>query len=225
MRKCILPFAMLMFIVAGCKKEPPVNPVAPAKTQATTTTVPATTRAATSGSAVPKTFIELVKRNYPNFATTQPLDTPLDRKDAARIVLRDPIYLDHSQHLWITRADADATEAVLARAGKETDHLIRDRPAYVHWRYEPPARRQPGRSTPVLVCPVAGGNQFEIIEERRRTMMAGLRSGYRWSDAFSWGDSIVVGNSTGASVFERTAKGWIEHFNVRRTAARLVPST
>ena len=210
MRKCSVAVVMGFLVIAGCKRVPAVAPV---KTQATPPTMPATTKGAiaTSRPVTPKTFIELVKRSYPNLSATQPLDTPLDRKDAARILLRDPIYLDHSQHLWITRPDADPTETVLLRAGTETDHLIRERPAYVHWRYEPPGRRQPGRSTPVLVCPVAGGNQFEMIEERRRTLMTGLRGGYRWSDAFSWGDNFVVGNSTGASVFERTPTGWIEH--------------
>src|SRR6185437_11495092 len=175
--------ALTLLLVGGCKRAPVVNPVT-AKTQATTTTAPATTRSSTTGPSAPKTFIDLVKRNYPDFPATQPLEISLDRKDAARIVLRDPIYLDAAQHLWITRPDADATDAVLLRVGTETDHLIRERPAYVHWRYEPAKGRQPGRSIPVLVCPTGGGDDFELVETGRRISMKAQRGRYRWRDAF-----------------------------------------
>jgi hypothetical protein len=202
---------MFMYGGMACKRKAVVSGPATdsAKRQATTTTAPASRPATTQAS--PRTFVELVKKNYPECPATQPLDTPLDRHDAARIILRDPIYLDRSQHLWITRADAEAVETVLARSGKETEHFVRERPAYVHWRYEPGVKRQPGRSTAVLVCPIAGGDRVEFIEEGRRVVVAGQRSGYRWEEAFSWDDNIVVGNSTGASVFARTDSAWTEN--------------
>ena len=155
--------------------------------------------------------MELVKRLYPDSPATQPLDTPVDRKDAARIILRDPIHLDRFQHLWITRADAEPTEAVLARAGNESEHFVREKPEYVHWRYEPGVGKKPGRSMPVLVCPGMADRSIEFVEEHRREKIGGKRTGYRWSHAYSWNDSIVVGHSTGASVFTRTDAGWSEN--------------
>ena len=142
--------------------------------------------------------------------TTQPLDTPLDRKDAARIIVRDPIYLDRSLQLWITRPDADATSIVLKRSASENEHFTRERPSYVHWRYEPPTRRLPGKSTAVLISAAGDGKSIDFIEETRRTTVTAIRTRYLWTDAFSWNECVVVANDAGASVFERTDQGWTE---------------
>jgi hypothetical protein len=201
----------------GCRKEaaPQPTPPAPAtRSAATSTTAPATTRAASTEPLPPRSFAQLVKLAYPESAATQPLDYPLDRKDGARVVLREPILLDRlTGNLWITRPDAEPAEIVLARAGKETEHFVRDRPAYVHWRYEPPTdRKHPGRSVAVLVCPVEGDREsIEFVEYNRRTRLTGERAGYHWEDAFSRDDEIVVASSTGASVFTRTETGWTEN--------------
>jgi hypothetical protein len=200
----------------GCKEKPAPQPTPPAQATrpATTATVPATTRAASTEPAPPRTIAQLVKLAYPESAATQPLDYPLDRKDCARVVLREPILLDRiTANLWITRADAEPPEVVLARAGKETEHFVRERPAYVHWRYEPPTdRKHPGRSVAVLVCPAEGdGKTIEFVEYNRRTKVTGQRTGYHWEDAFSREDEIVVAHSSGASVFTRTEAGWGEN--------------
>src|SRR5690349_6072744 len=207
---------LLAALAPGCKEKPAPQPTPPAAAThpATTATAPATTRAASTEPAPPRTFAQLVKLTYPDSAATQPLDYPLDRKDCARVVLRDPILLDRiTANLWITRADAEPAEVVLARAGKETEHFVRERPVYVHWRYEPPTdRKHPGRSVAVLVCPREGdGKTIEFVEYNRRTKVAGQRRGYHWEDAFSRDDEIIVANSTGASVFTRTETGWTEN--------------
>ena len=56
----------------------------------------------------------------------------------------------------------------MARAAKESEHFVREKPAYVHWRYEPPVGRKPGKSTAVLVCPAPSGNGLDFFEENRR---------------------------------------------------------
>src|SRR5207302_1851757 len=130
--------------------------------------------------SAPRTFVDLVRAVYPNCPATQPLDAPLDRKDGARLVLRDPIYLDRMQNLWITRPDAEPTEAVLSRVATDTEHLVRERPAYAHWRFQPGTKRRAGHSTVVLVCPKDGTNQIEFVEETRRTTLNGQRGKYNW---------------------------------------------
>ena len=213
----LIAFMLAGAIVAACKEPPPV---VSAPTTVPTTMPMANPKAATAPvtrpviavtqPVAPRTFVELVKRIYPDCPATQPLDTPVDRKDAARIILRDPIHLDRFQHLWVTRSDADPTNAVLARAGSESEHFLREKPVYVHWRYEPGVGKKPGRSMAVLVCPPAGEADIEFVEEGRRTKIKTPRPAYQWSNAYSWNDNIVVGHSTGASVFTRTPEGWTE---------------
>src|SRR5437016_5888437 len=104
-------------VCQGCNDKPTPPPRSPPTKPATTTTTPATTRAASTEPRPPRTFVDLVRLIYPTCSATQPLDYTLDRKDGARLILKDPVYLDrYMSNLWITRADAEPTEAVLARA-------------------------------------------------------------------------------------------------------------
>ena len=207
-----LALAIGVMIVFSCKKNTDVV-IAPTTKPTSRSAKPqaATTRSIVATKPVaPRTFLELVKRVYPDSPATQPLDAPVDRKDAARLILHDPIHLDRFQHLWITRPDADATAAVLLKTGTDSVHFVRDKPEYVHWRYAPGVGKKPGRSTAVLVCAVAGEEMIEFVEEGRLTRLKAQRQTYRWSNAYSWNDSIVVGHSAGASVFLRTNEGWTE---------------
>lgn len=206
----ITSVSLIVGLVTGCKKEVVTPATMPAKLPTPATTTGPATRTAATLPAVPRTFVELVRRAYPDYPATQPLETALDRRDAARIILRDPIYLDRALHLWITRADADPIEAVLARVGKESEHLVREKPVYAHWRYVAGEKRKPGHSTAVLVCE-GEGRTIEFVEEGRRTSLAGKGATYRWEDAFSWEENIVVGSAGGASVFVRTEGGWEEN--------------
>ena len=213
----LIAFTIAGAIVFACKEPPPVvsapttvpTTMPTAKPKAATAPV---TRPATSATqpVAPRTFVDLVRRTYPDCPATQPLDTPVDRKDAARIVLHDPIYLDRFQHLWVTRSDADATEIMLARSGDESEHFVRERPEYVHWRYEPGVGKKPGRSTAVLVFPIPDRHEIELVEAGRRSKLSLKGTGYQWNNAYSWNKNIVVGNATGASIFARTSSGWTE---------------
>ncbi len=197
----------LALLGLACKPKPAPAPLPP-PSATTTTTAPATTQAVATKPGPPRSYMELVKLAYPDSPATQPLDTPLDRKDAARIVLREPIYLDRLQNLWITRPDAEPAQAVLGRAEKETEHLVRQTPLFVHWRYDPGDKRNAAKTTAVMVCPGVDG--LEFVEERRRVTVPAKSTRYNWADAFSWNDNVVVGHATGASVFVRSDSGWEE---------------
>ena len=88
--------------------------VKPATTEATqvaaTSTAPATTQAAVI--PPPRTLLDLIHRHQPGYAATQPLafGDPLGFHECGHFILREPVYLDAANQLWITRPDADDTE-------------------------------------------------------------------------------------------------------------------
>jgi hypothetical protein len=206
---------VLLFLAAvvdlGCKEKPAPLPAPPPATRpATTTTTSAPSTRASTQPAEPRTFVDLVKRYYPDCPATQPLDSPLDRGQGARVRVPDPIYLDRLQNLWITRADAEPTEKVLSKVATQTEHLLHEKPVYAHWRYEDGTKRKEGHSTVTLVCPAADGKTIEFIEESGRAKLTAKSTDYYWPDAFTWNQKIVVGHATGASVFIHGDSGWEE---------------
>src|SRR5439155_13821302 len=78
-------------------------------------------------------YVQIIRDHYPKFPATQPMDSPVDLKDAGHYLLPEPIYLCPRGDLWITRADAPPTPDVLAKADKEQIHLTRERVRYVQW--------------------------------------------------------------------------------------------
>jgi hypothetical protein len=79
-------------------------------------------------------LLDIVRASDPKYPTTQPLDTPLDLRYAARIVLNDPVHLDNQGNLWITRADAPANFNFLkASASPTATHVVRDEVVFVQW--------------------------------------------------------------------------------------------
>jgi hypothetical protein len=80
----------------------------------------------------------------------------------------------------------------------------------VHWMQQAGKAKQPERTIAVLVGDAGKGDGIEFVDESGRQSLKGSGTGYRWSDAFSWGQMIVVGHDTGASVFSRSGKGWVE---------------
>src|SRR5690349_1429107 len=93
-----LLFACAALLIA-CDREPVAKP----------TTAPAATQAATAPATKPfvaRSYIDLIRKNFPKIATTQPLGVPVDLDDAAHFVLAAPIYLCPRGDLWITSAAA-----------------------------------------------------------------------------------------------------------------------
>ena len=177
------------------------------KDNATATAPPSTTTPATRAAAGPvspppapevppaaRSFMDVVLANHPALPTTRPLALPLDPTRAAHLVIRDPLYLSEQRELWVTRADAEPTEAVLRKASEESDHVVRERVLYVHW-----LPQEDGKWLPSLVVPAAGGAAELVSVTGRRPLGSGRD--YRWDRARSWNERLVVPTSTGVSVF------------------------
>lgn len=167
-------------------------PVAQLPTTAPASTLPAT-QPATAPAPRPVDYMDVVRLHNPNLPATQPLIVPLQLPEAARLVIPDPVHLDPLGELWITRADAPSTLNVLKTAHERSTHVLRELVVFVH--------RWPDDSgvwQPHLVCKRTDG-RYEIVTQRARTELPAAHD-YRWSDAFSWNDVIVVPTERGISV-------------------------
>ncbi|MBC8105789.1 MAG: hypothetical protein H7Z14_04295, partial [Anaerolineae bacterium] len=72
--------------------------------------------------AAPASYMNLVRVAHPNFPTTQPLEIPLGSLgDAARLVFNDPVHLDTTGQLWITRSDGPSVASLLQQAWSRTE--------------------------------------------------------------------------------------------------------
>jgi hypothetical protein len=166
-------------------------------TRATTGPAAATTRAA-EAKKPPRTFVDVVLATAPAFPTTQPIDERLEYRDSAAVVVEDPVYLCPRGDLWITRADADVTAAVLKRAKDEQVHVLRDRVSFVHWRVG-----KGGDVQPHVVVPADGGG-FGLMFPKGHVTPLPDRP-YAFSRAFAWNDRIVVPTAHGVSVLTLNA--------------------
>lgn len=173
------------------RPDPPTVSVVPS-TQPTT--APAT-QAAPPAPAAPRTYMDVILSNYPDFPTTQPLVIPLNMQEAARLILNDLIYICADRgDLWITRADAEPAEAIIVHAHQEQTHLLRDEVVHVHWRVD-----EKGTWNPLLICRREDGAYDAVDAASRRPLPA--KQSYHWERAMSWNDRIVVPTDTGISIF------------------------
>lgn len=150
-------------------------------------------------------YIDVVRSNNPAIPATQPLALPVDLSDAAHIILRDPVYLDGAGHLWITRTDAKPTDETLRHSMDASEHLIPDRPLFVHWWLN----ESGDWAAAVVTQNPAGG--YDIILSLDRKHFFSDRH-YFWDRAFSWDGKIVVPADLGISVFELNPQV-TEHFH------------
>ncbi|MCY2952157.1 MAG: hypothetical protein NTU53_09300 [Planctomycetota bacterium] len=142
----------------------------------------------------PRSYMELVRRVYRSYPTTQPLEEPVGLEYAGHFAFREAVYLDNTGRLWITRADAGATETVLGGAGEQQVILTREQPVYVHW-----VSGEKGEAA-YLVCRRASGEGYELVSGKQRQVMGG-NAKYEWGLARSWEDKIVVPTEAGVTVF------------------------
>lgn len=148
-----------------------------------------TTAPATPAPPPPKNYVDLIRRRYPTLAATQPLAEPLDLREAAHLVIDEPVCLDSAGRLWITHPGAPRAEDVLEHLVDNEVQLTRDRVLFAH----------SGASGPSLVCRAASG-ECDLVDTGGRKSM-GRVGDYRWHEAMSWGGKIVVPTTRGASVF------------------------
>jgi len=169
----------------------------PAPPQATLPATQPATQPATSPATAPvppaTTWIEVVRRNDGSIATTQPLKYPVDLRDAARLIIRDPVYLCPRGDLWITRDDAAPTPVVLKAANNEQVHVVRDRVMFVHWA------TAGGAMAPTLI--IQDGRKLLRVDFNGRKPLSFDRA-FDWSRAFSWFGRIAVPSNQGASIID-----------------------
>ena len=147
------------------------------------------------------TYVDVLRAAFPSLPTTQPLAFPLELNQAARLVMKDPIFLSKSSgDLWITRPAAPPTAQVLKQAvdpaaSDAQAHVLRERVAFVDW-----LTSQSGSSIPYLICDNPEGS-FELVSAEGRKPLPNRRE-YLWDRAFPWDDKVVVPSRTGISVFQ-----------------------
>ena len=67
-------------------------------------------------------YMDAVRSANPAVATTQTLGVPVELPDAAHVVIRDPLFVDHqSGVLWITRPDGHPIADLLAHPPEDAD--------------------------------------------------------------------------------------------------------
>jgi hypothetical protein len=167
-----------------------------------TRAVVATTAVATSAPASkpvpPSDFIGVVRDAYPEFPATEPLAIPAELREGARLILREPIYLDSLGDLWITRADAPATTKIFKTAADDQVHLTRERVLFVHHVLD-----DAGQWQPQIVCGDPDGNFVLISADGRLNL--GKRFAYRWDRACEWNstanEGFIVPTDRGVSIF------------------------
>lgn len=190
---CVVALAV---VSAAC--DPTPAPPPPPASQPATSPSPATAAAEQPAAPAVK-WIDVVLREHPDFPTTQPLPFPVEFAEAARLVIDSPVYLCPRGDLWITRADAAPTPAVLKAAVNEQAHVINEPVRYAHW-----AVTEAGTAYVTLVVESADGKLEFLTAAGGRKPFAGSRD-YRWERAFSWNDRIVVPTTDGAAVIDPAA--------------------
>lgn len=166
-----------------------------------TTTAPSTRPIDKQTPKYPSSYMDIVRAEFPAMPTTQPLAFPLELNQAARLVLKLPVFLSRSSgELWISSPDAPPIKQVLkelidpATADAQA-HVLRERVAFVDWLTD-----ASGNPIPYLVCKTADG-ALELISTDLHKPLPNRRD-YRWDRAFPWDDKVVVPTRTGISVFE-----------------------
>ncbi len=170
------------------------------------------------------TYLDVVRANYSDFPSTQPLPELLDLTQAAHLHFHEPVYLSPLPwaELWITRADAAPVETVLREAADPNAdidaHVIDRKVAFVDW--------MPGDTegwTPYVVCAREGGG-FDVFWPTGHTVLKATFD-YRWEAAFAWNRLVVVPTAGGVSIVDLTGATEESHYEFAKTpgAVRVIP--
>ncbi len=167
-------------------------------------TAPATRAVvATTRPKPPKDFIDLVRLQFPDLPTTRPLDINLDLSDAGHVVIEDPIFMDPSGTLWITRSDGRTPEEVTENPAAV--NFVNRPVAFAHWYRD----IRSGQWKASLIVPSRRGDGFELIDENGPRIL-GVGADYDWARGFSLQDGhLGAPTRDGLAVFTIPHKGMI----------------
>ena len=168
----------------------------PTPPQVTTTTqpTPATTPATTAPAAAPVTFLDVVRRTDSRFEDIEPQGIPFSLKEAARLIINDPLYVSPDGRLWTVRTDGQPILQILRKIDDATTPVTRDSIVYLHWQM-----LDDGSFRPIAICQTNAGG-YEAVDADGRWPLS--REDYRWSRALSWDGRIVVPTGTGVGIIE-----------------------
>ncbi|MGA2498533.1 MAG: hypothetical protein ABSH20_12365 [Tepidisphaeraceae bacterium] len=151
----------------------------------------------------PGDFIDLVLLQYPDLPTTRPLDINLDLSEAGHVLIDDPIFMDPSGTLWITRADGRTPEEVTENPGPV--NFVNRPVAFAHWYRD----IRSGHWKASLVVPGRRGDGFELIDENGPRIL-GVGTDYDWARGFSLQDGhLGAPTRDGLAIFTIPRKGMI----------------
>ncbi|MBC7782459.1 MAG: hypothetical protein H7144_01360 [Burkholderiales bacterium] len=179
-------------------------------------TAPATTRAATQPAPMAD-LLDVVRADYPDYPTTQPLDLPAELADAARIILDRPVYLDVAGKLWITHEAGKPVDELLTKPLRRSTLIVQEEVLYVHYSDE--------NNTPTVVARSALGRSNEIVTRNPHPMNAiALHqprftpqlvdiAGADWDRATRFGSKIILPHASGYFEVETNFKLDREHKN------------
>jgi hypothetical protein len=191
----------------GCRRQPPSPPVpVPAAAASALTTLPPTTQ------AVCHTYLDVVKSNYAEFPSTQPLAELLDLDQAAHLRFSEPMYLSPPPRaeLWITRPDAASIQAVLREAADpnaDVDAHVVDRPvSFVDWM----PNDDGGDWKPYIICKHGAAGYDVVWPGGHRRLKSAFE--YHWESAFAWNRLTVVPTTGGVSVVDLTGETDESHY-------------
>jgi hypothetical protein len=182
----------------------PIAPIVIATTATAPASRPATTvaakRKAPPGPATQ--ILDIVRATDPTYPTTQRLDSALDLRYAARIVLNDPVYLDNQGNLWVTRADGPEKFNFLKASESETaTHVTRDAVVFALW-----SSSENGKWLPQLIVKNRGGKGYQLVDYDGRRELADPY-GFDWERALvlpgrrGEKQRIIVPTATGVCAF------------------------
>jgi hypothetical protein len=193
--------AIVFFAVRG-HRTPQRQPIAIATAPSTPpASLPSTAPAAPPP---PTDYMSLVLAEHPEFPTTQAMAIPVaDLNDAARIVFKEPIYLDPMGDLWITHPDAPAIANLVRDAPEQQVHLTRDRIVFAFRTLDEKGKVQ----QQVIIDHGDGsgtGGQLELVGPQGRIELGTAGRRYRW-DRAAWvmrerDEGLIVPTDTGIAI-------------------------
>lgn len=169
-------------IVAGRWGSQRDFPIAPVTTQPTTHALP--TPVLENEPPAPKPIDDLLGvllADNPAYPTTQPLDLPADLEDAARIVIRHPVYLDIFGRLWITHPRGTPVADLLTKPLAARTFVVRERVLHVSVSLD-------GETAVFVESDPA--RVFRIAKGKREGLA--IPAGVRWEDATRFGQADVI---------------------------------
>lgn len=163
-----------------------------AATQPAATTSPTTLPAPKEPEKLCLDLLDVIHDQDPKYATTQPLDWPVSLRDADRILLRSPVYLDPMGDLWITHPRGQTLPDIIHTLARQRTHVTRAQVLFVHWTFDVRNKR-----VPIIVYREDG--QIKILS-RAGEQPLNIDRNFRWNEGITWNGRMLIPTDRGISI-------------------------